>query len=97
MVSAKIAPKSYPIDHPFNKDGYRYHLAEPDPHAPNWQAYDESVEWAGKPIPSYLYRMYQERTVMMALHDRGNKTSLQFYNYFIIDNTTLKYVNCYLM
>ena len=30
------APKlhGYPVDHPFNKDGYRYILAEPDPHAP---------------------------------------------------------------
>ena len=24
----------YPLDHPFNKDGYRYILTEPDPHAP---------------------------------------------------------------
>lgn len=30
----KLPPHGYPLDHPFNKDGYRYLLAEPDPHAP---------------------------------------------------------------
>ncbi|KAL7639528.1 UNVERIFIED_CONTAM: hypothetical protein RMT77_010029 [Armadillidium vulgare] len=36
------APKlhGYPVDHPYNKDGYRYILAEPDPHAPF-----RSAEW----------------------------------------------------
>lgn len=30
----KLPSHGYPLDHPFNKDGYRYLLAEPDPHAP---------------------------------------------------------------
>ena len=71
VSSTRTAPKAYPQEHPFNKDGYRYILAEPDPHAPNWQAYDESIEWAGKPIPPYLYRAYLEPKVLLALHDRG--------------------------
>lgn len=37
-VSEANAPKlpahGYPLEHPYNKDGYRYILAEPDPHAP---------------------------------------------------------------
>ena len=69
--STRLTPKYYPSEHPFNKDSYRYILAEPDPHAPNWAAFDESVEWAGKPIPGYLYRMYLESRVLLALHDRG--------------------------
>lgn len=69
--TTRLIPTSYPQEHPFNKDGYRYHLAEPDPHAPNWQAFDESVEWAGKPIPGYLYRLYLEPQVMLSLHDRA--------------------------
>lgn len=32
--SVKLPSHGYPLDHPFNKDGYRYLLAEPDPHAP---------------------------------------------------------------
>ncbi|KAK2167631.1 hypothetical protein LSH36_26g15118 [Paralvinella palmiformis] len=71
VSSTRTAPKAYPQEHPFNKDGYRYILAEPDPHAPNWQAYDESIEWAGKPIPPYLYRAYLEPKVLLALHDRA--------------------------
>ena len=35
-------------EHPFNRDGYRYVLAEPDPHAPFRQEFDESLEMAGK-------------------------------------------------
>ena len=70
-LSAKITPCGYPLEHPYNKDGYRYILAEPDPHAPNWEAFDQSMEWAGKPIPGYLYRTWLGDTVQLALHDRA--------------------------
>lgn len=34
-VSApKLPAHGYPMEHPYNKDEYRYILAEPDPHAP---------------------------------------------------------------
>ena len=71
MNATKLAVHGYPTEHPFNKDGYRYILAEPDLHAPNRQAYDESTEWAGKPIPGYLYRTFLGSEVLLALHDRG--------------------------
>ncbi|XP_027227243.1 set1/Ash2 histone methyltransferase complex subunit ASH2 isoform X1 [Penaeus vannamei] len=67
------APKlhGYPVDHPFNRDGYRYILAEPDPHAPFRQEFDESSDWAGKPIPGWLYRALSPGAVLLALHDRA--------------------------
>lgn len=34
LGAPKLPAHGYPLDHPFNKDGYRYLLAEPDPHAP---------------------------------------------------------------
>lgn len=34
MTAPKLPAHGYPLEHPFNKDGYRYILAEPDPHAP---------------------------------------------------------------
>ncbi len=71
VATSKMIPHGYPLEHPFNKDGYRYVLAEPDPHAPNRQAFDESIEWAGKPIPGYLYRTWLAQEVLLALHDRG--------------------------
>ena len=71
-ATTKITPSSYPTEHPFNKDGYRYVLAEPDPHAPNRQAFDEGIEFAGKPIPGYLYRPWWGTQVLLAMHDRGN-------------------------
>ncbi|XP_018013745.1 set1/Ash2 histone methyltransferase complex subunit ASH2 [Hyalella azteca] len=61
----------YPIDHPFNKDGYRYILAEPDPHAPFRREFDDSSDWAGKPIPGWLYRCVSPNSVLLALHDRA--------------------------
>lgn len=69
--NTKVAVHGYPLEHPFNKDGYRYILAESDPHAPNRQAFDESVDWAGKPIPGYLYRTYLGTEVLLSLNDRG--------------------------
>lgn len=67
----KLPAHGYPLEHPFNKDGYRYILAEPDPHAPFRQEYDESPDWAGKPIPGWLYRVLTPGTVLVALHDRA--------------------------
>lgn len=41
----KLPSHGYPTEHPFNKDGYRYILAEPDPHAPFRQVcFDVTVE-----------------------------------------------------
>ncbi|XP_037978109.2 set1/Ash2 histone methyltransferase complex subunit ASH2 isoform X1 [Plutella xylostella] len=34
LNALKLPSHGYPTEHPFNKDGYRYILAEPDPHAP---------------------------------------------------------------
>lgn len=76
---AKLATHGYPMEHPYNKDGYRYILAESDPHAPNRQAFDESLDWAGKPIPPYLYRIYLGSEVLMALHDRGKQAIMDLH------------------
>ncbi|KAL8586819.1 hypothetical protein ACOMHN_052695 [Nucella lapillus] len=72
----KLPPHGYPLEHPFNKDGYRYYLAEADPHAPNRQAFDESTEMAGKPIPGYLYRVFQGTQVLLSMHDRAIQLKL---------------------
>jgi len=97
LGTPKLPAHGYPLDHPFNKDGYRYILAEPDPHAPFRfviprfvatclfgllninlififncrQEYDESSDWAGKPIPGWLYRKLCPSVVLFALHDRA--------------------------
>ncbi|XP_043481338.1 set1/Ash2 histone methyltransferase complex subunit ASH2 [Leptopilina heterotoma] len=71
MAAPKLPAHGYPLEHPFNKDGYRYILAEPDPHAPFRQEFDESSDWAGKPIPGWLYRSLSPSAVLLALHDRA--------------------------
>lgn len=38
-VIPKLPAHGYPLEHPHNKDGYRYILAEPDPHAPFRQVF----------------------------------------------------------
>lgn len=71
FLAKPILGHGYPVDHPYNKDGYRYILAEPDPNAPFRQEFDESSEWSGKPIPGWLYRVLNPCSVLLALHDRA--------------------------
>lgn len=72
----KAIPSGIPLDHPFNKDGYRYHLVEPDPHSPLRTKFEETEYWAGKPIPGSLYRLYLETKVALSLHDRAPQLKL---------------------
>ena len=67
----KLPANGYPTEHPFNKDNFRYILAEPDPHSPFRQEFDESQDWAGKPIPGWLYRKLSPTCVTIAMHDRA--------------------------
>ncbi|RWS12432.1 set1/Ash2 histone methyltransferase complex subunit ASH2-like protein [Dinothrombium tinctorium] len=71
LVMPKLPANGYPTEHPFNKDGFQYILAEPDPHAPFRQEFDESQDWAGKPIPGWLYRKLSPTSVLVAMHDRA--------------------------
>ena len=72
----KMIPKCFPLDHPFNKDGYRYHLVEPDPNSPIRQKFEETELWAGKPLPGHLYRLFLESKVALAMHDRAPQLKL---------------------
>ena len=67
----KLPINGFPIEHPFNKDGYRYILAESDPHAPGRQEFEDSQDWAGKPIPGWLCRKLMPERVSISMHDRG--------------------------
>ncbi|KTF94437.1 hypothetical protein cypCar_00042007 [Cyprinus carpio] len=69
-AAQRLPPHGYPLEHPFNKDGYRYILAEPDPHAPDPEKLELDC-WAGKPIPGDLYRACLYERVLLALHDRA--------------------------
>eukprot|EP00118_Oscarella_pearsei_P008150 m.41223 g.41223 ORF g.41223 m.41223 type:complete len:464 (+) comp33115_c0_seq1:21-1412(+) len=67
----KLPPHGFPLEHPFNKDGYRYALAELDPHA------DEDLEsYAGKPVPARLYRCVLPDAVMLSMNDRASQLKL---------------------
>lgn len=37
----------------------------------HFQEFDESSDWAGKPIPGWLYRTLSPSSVLLALHDRA--------------------------
>lgn len=71
-----MIPRVYPLDHPYNKDLYRYHLVEPDPHSPMKQKFEETEMWAGKPLPGHLYRLFLEQKVALALHDKAPQLKL---------------------
>jgi len=71
LHTPELAPNAFPKEHPFNRDGYRYVLAEADSHAPFRQDFDEATDLAGKPIPGFLCRVLTPETVLLALHDRA--------------------------
>ena len=66
---AALPYHGYPLEHPYNKDGYGYILAEPDPHADTRDF--EMDSFAGKPIPGEIYRHSLQPNVYLALHDRA--------------------------
>ncbi|XP_033122323.1 set1/Ash2 histone methyltransferase complex subunit ASH2-like isoform X2 [Anneissia japonica] len=68
-ASQKLPPHGYPMEHPYNKDGYRYILTESDPHSPA-TTFDHD-QFIGKPIPAHLYRAALSTEVLLALHDRA--------------------------
>ncbi|XP_071953377.1 set1/Ash2 histone methyltransferase complex subunit ASH2-like isoform X2 [Antedon mediterranea] len=68
-ASQKLPPHGYPLEHPYNKDGYRYILTEEDPHSPA-KTFDHD-QFVGKPIPAHLYRAALGTEVLLALHDRA--------------------------
>lgn len=78
----KLAPNAYPTDHPFNKDGFKYILAEPDQFAPFRKEFDESEDWAGKQIPGWLYRKLCPKSVLVAMHDRAQQLKVSEGNHF---------------
>lgn len=61
----------YPSKHPFNKNGYSYTLAEPDPHAPFKQDFHKFNESTKYVIPGWLYRPVCPNQVLLSLHDRA--------------------------
>jgi Set1/Ash2 histone methyltransferase complex subunit ASH2 len=67
----KLPLNGYPSEHPFNKDNFRYFLAEPDPHAPYKTEFDENQDLAGKPIPGWFFRKLCPSSVLLAMHDRA--------------------------
>lgn len=40
-------------------------------HCSFFKEFDESSDWAGKPIPGWLYRTLSPNSVLLALHDRA--------------------------
>lgn len=68
-ASSVLPYHGYPLEHPFNKDGYGYILAEPDPHADTRDF--EMDSFAGKPIPGEIYRHCLQPIVCLSLHDRA--------------------------
>lgn len=67
----KLSSDGFPVEHPFNKDGYRYTLAEPDPHAPG-----DLEQYAGKAVPARLYRAVLPHSILLSMNDRASQLSL---------------------
>lgn len=67
----KLSSDGFPIEHPFNKDGYRYTLAEPDPHAPG-----DLEQYAGKAVPARLYRVVLPHSILLSMNDRASQLTL---------------------
>jgi Set1/Ash2 histone methyltransferase complex subunit ASH2 len=82
----KLPSNGFPTEYPYNKDGYRYILAEPDPHGPYRQEFEESQDLAGKPIPGWLCRKLMPDRVALSLHDRAPQLKVRFIHYVLSFN-----------
>ena len=80
-LSERLPRHGFPSDHPFNKDGYRYCLAEPDPHIPgkfrqqpktnpNHNSDNDPEPDYAKPIPPKTYRILQHPIPLLSANDR---------------------------
>ncbi|CAH8601787.1 unnamed protein product [Dicrocoelium dendriticum] len=72
----KLNALGFPVDHPFNKEGYRYILVEQDRHAPGRDLWDDCEQTAGKPIPGIFYRVFLSPQVVLSVNDRANHLKL---------------------
>jgi len=68
-IVAVLPYHGYPLEHPYNKDGYSYILAEPDYHADRREF--EMDSFTGKPIPGEIYRVALQPHCYLSLHDRA--------------------------
>ncbi|OAF66945.1 hypothetical protein A3Q56_05331 [Intoshia linei] len=66
----KKIPTAYPSEHPYNKDGYRYYLTEPDPIIDKCNIPIPYVK-PGKAIPAFLYRCFTYKNVELTSQDRA--------------------------
>ncbi|EDV22602.1 uncharacterized protein TRIADDRAFT_58997 [Trichoplax adhaerens] len=66
----ELPAHGYPLEHPFNKDGYRYILAEKDPLA-KVDDVDPDVWLGKKPLPARIYRAVSAPAVYVSLNDRA--------------------------
>lgn len=68
----KLPANGFPAEFPFNKDNFRYILAEPDDNAPFRKEFDETQEYCGKQIPSWICRKLMPDYVLMSMNDRSH-------------------------
>jgi len=76
LFSPPLGPNAFPKEFPYNRDGYRYVLAEADPHAPLRKEMDESADMDGRPIPGFLCRVLTPQTVLLSMHDRAQQVNV---------------------
>ena len=77
LTQPKLPTSGFPTEYPYNKDTYRYFLAEPDVHGPGKKEYEDSQDYgAGKPIPAWLFRKLMPEKIALSLHDRAPQLKL---------------------
>lgn len=76
LFNTKLPPGGFPLEFPPNKDNYRYFLAEVDTNAPYLKEFEESAEYAGKPIPGWICRKIMPEKVTLSIQDRAPQLKL---------------------
>ncbi|CAG5088403.1 Oidioi.mRNA.OKI2018_I69.PAR.g11829.t1.cds [Oikopleura dioica] len=72
--SDRLPKHGFPSDHPYNKDGYRYCLAEPDPHIPDNDPDEEHARPVA--IPPKVYRKLEHPIPLLSSHDRAQQLNI---------------------
>lgn len=67
-----------PVDFPFNREGYRYYLAEKDENVPKRLLFDQVEVSTTKAIPGHIYRIVNNPIVRISPNDRAYQVFEQF-------------------
>ena len=95
LATPPLPPNGYPKEHPFNRDGYRYILAEPDPHSPfRWQWQSVFKELSNLIVEPRLLIFLSQLNLLNPFHPTGPFAHQIFHTLYCCFDCSLCRTSC---